>query len=149
MSHLKKITYIAILLFFAFILTGCSSQKTKPEKTTFHINEAAEVGDTEIILNDVYETKNWNDIERENDTYLIFEFRITNHSKSNLGINSANNFKLLIDGIQYPDMNNNSTAVIQQDKSLIYQVVYDVPEKDNYDLIFIENNGTNIHFLTN
>ena len=91
MSPLKKITYIAILLLFTITLTGCANQDKTNEQTIFHINEVAEVGDTEIVLNDVYETKNWNDIERENDTYLIFEFRITNHSKSNLGINSGNN----------------------------------------------------------
>ena len=148
MSPLKKITYIAILLLFTITLTGCANQDKTNEQTIFHINEVAEVGDTEIVLNDVYETKNWNDIERENDTYLIFEFRITNHSKSNLGINSGNNFRLIIDGIQYSDMNNNSTDLVQQDKSMIYQVVYDVPEKDSYELTFVSGNDS-IQFITN
>lgn len=150
MSSLKKLKYILCFMTLILIFTGCNRKNNiENVKTTFKVNEEAKLNNISIVLNDLYEIKNWKDIEREHDTYLIFEFKITNTGKSNVDINSFANFKLYIDGVLYYDLNNSSTAIIQQDKSLIYQIVYDVPDKDSYELNFTSgDNSNNIKFVT-
>lgn len=146
---MKRVLIITTLLSL-FLLSGCNNLKEPVNnKTEFYLNEEAKIDHYNIILNDIVETKSFENNNPENDNYLILEFKITNNSDKTQILNSENNFKLIIDNNTYKDLYHNTETEIQPNESIMYQVIYDVPEKDSYDLYFYSGVvSNNIKFVT-
>lgn len=147
---MKRVLLIVATLLSPFLLSGCNNLKEPVNnKTEFYLNEEAKIDYYNIILNDIVETKSFENNNPEKDNYLILEFKITNNSNKTQILNSEDNFKLIIDNNTYKDLYHNAETEIQPNESVMYQVIYDVPEKDSYDIYFYSGVvSNNIKFIT-
>lgn len=147
---MKKLFCFCSLIALSLLMTGCFSVEQPGEvKTEYSLNEIANIDFYEITLNDVVTTTHYQDVPPANDTYLMFEFRITNDDEQAHVLSSATNFRFIIDDMTYTDLNHNKDITIQPGESIMYQVIYDVPEEDHYQILFYSGVvSNNIAFTT-
>ncbi len=144
----NKIFKVLCLSFGIFLLVGCN-EETGPNKTEFFLNEEATIDNYTISLNDVFTSNHFQDVTPENETYLTLEFKITNNSNEQQVLDSNKNFDFKINDKRYTDLNHNKTLTLEPNETVMYQVVYDVPEEDSYSLIFYSGVvSNNIRFTT-
>ena len=144
----NKLFKVFFLTFSVFLLVGCNEEVTL-NKTEFFLNEEATIDNYTIELNDVITSNHFQDVTPENDTYLTLEFKITNNSNEKQVLDSDKNFDFKIDSIRYTDLNHNKELTLEPNETIMYKVVYDVPEKDSYSLIFYSGVvSNNIKFTT-
>lgn len=146
-----KIKKVILLVLLSVCMVGCNNLEaptTTTNKTEFAVNEIATIDHYKVILNDVIETNTYQEKKPENDTFLILEFKITNESKEVQTISPNVNFKPMLNGT-YLDLGHTENIEIPAGESIIYQVVYDVPEMDSYSVLFYSGVvSNNIRFNT-
>lgn len=146
-----KAKKVVILVLLSIIIVGCNNLEpttTTPNKTEFTVNEIATIDHYKVVLNDVIETSTYQTKKPENDTFLILEFKITNESREVQTISPNVNFKPMLNG-SYLDLGHTENMEVPVGESIIYQVVYDVPEMDSYSVLFYSGVvSNNIRFNT-
>ena len=142
--RIKK--WILFIFVSLFLITGCNNQEDK--ENIYYLNEKVQDNAFEMVLNDISTTNHFQDVEPENDTYLMLEFKITNLSDEKQMIPIDHHFVLKIDNSNYEDLNHNKDTEIDAKESVMYKVVYDVPEKDFYEIIYNIEQEDSIKFST-
>ena len=142
---------IILLLIVSILMVGCGNldAPTTTNQTEFTVNEVGIIDHYKVVLNDVIETKTYQGEKPENDTFLILEFKITNESREEQILTPDVNFKLMLNDGTYHDLGNTEITKVPSNDSIIYQVVYDVPDMDSYSVLFYSGVvSNNIRFNT-
>ncbi len=147
---MKKFLKVFLLCTIMLPFVGCFSVKQMPSKTEYYLNEEATMDNIyKISLNDILSQDHFQDVEPENDHYLVLEFKITNISSETQTIDVQKSFQLKIDNTLYPDLNHNKDTEIAPQESIMYQLIYDVNEMDHYEILFYSGIvDNNIKFIT-
>ncbi len=144
--------FVKLVLLCTLIIpfTGCFSVEQLPSKTEFYLNEEAVIDNRyQITLNDIMSQDHFQDVEPENDHYLVLEFKITNISSETQTIDQEKTFRLKIGDTIYADLNHNKNTEIAPQESIMYQLIYDVNELDHYEILFYSGIvDNNIKFIT-
>ena len=132
---MKKMKYIFLVLIM-ILVTGCFSNGNYINKTEFFINEEANIDQLGVKLTKA--------IINENNVLEVV-FSVTNNRDNSITIVPDNYFKLFdINMVQIPNQYNNNVNLIKKNQTVNYTLMYDVVDKEIYEIYFysgiVENN---------
>lgn len=133
---MKRVLRLFIFISFIFLLSGCNMNQNYINKTEFFLNEDAYIDDISIKMTKASINEN---------NMLEIVFSITNNRKNTITLVADNYFKLYdINKVQIHNQYQNNTNIIKKDQTINYTLIYDIKDKEIYEIYFysgiVENN---------
>ncbi len=140
-SKLLKFLFVGIISIP--FLTGCQDLSLKEEnKTSYRVEELAKIDHFQIMLKEAtFKDEYLHLTASDGNKIMLLSFKIKNTSKNSANINS-NSFSLLIDNKPYSPVSSENMS-IPSNEEITYELIYEVPIKDKYSLIFYSGVVTN------
>lgn len=132
---MKKIGIVVLMLFSCFVITGCNDL-SEPEgiKTEFKLLENASIDHYAITLTKTSMESSYQNKISQNGQFIVLKFQVKNNSKQNDTL-KADNFHIIIDNQEY-DAYLNTNLALNAKETAEYTIVFDVPVREEYDLLF-------------
>lgn len=133
---MKKIILLFVVSCFLF---GCNdlSLKEGTNKTSFLLHEDAKIDSFNLVMTDYRIVESIDQLEKPiHDQFLIVEFEIENTDKTSQIISADTSYQLLIDGKTYHNVSSSDAITIPSKQKTTYTIVYDVPKRDTYHILF-------------
>ena len=133
---MKRIIRLFVIFIFVLILSGCDMNQNYINKTEFYLNEDAYIDDISIKMTKAFINEN---------NMLEVVFSITNNRGNTITLVPDNYFKLFdINKVQIYNQYQNDTNIIKKDQTVNYTLIYDINDKEIYEILFysgiVENN---------
>ena len=133
---MKRILRMFILLVFVCFLSGCNLEQSYVNKTEFFLDEDAYIDDIAIKMTKASINEN---------NMLEVVFSITNNRDNTITMVADNYFKLYdINKVQIYNQYENDINIIKKDQTINYTLIYDINDKEIYEILFysgiVENN---------
>lgn len=143
---MKKLVVIISMICGCFIITACTDFSLKEDiKTEFKLMENASIDHYEMVLTKIDTNQTYQNQVTKNGQYVILKFQVKNASKQNDTL-KADNFQMIINNEEYKALENRNVAM-NAGETVEYTIVFDVPVKEEYDLLFYSGIvGNNIKF---
>ena len=143
MKKKKVVSFILMTIFCIPFLTGCQDLSLKEDtKTSYRISEEAKLDHFQITLSDVeFKDEHLHLTATEGTKIMILTFKVKNNANNTMSI-SGNSFDLFIDNEEYYPVASENVS-INSNKEIQYEIIYEVPIKDQYSILFYSGVVTN------
>lgn len=132
---MKKIGYLICIGLLCCFTIACSDLSLDESiKTEFKIHEQANIDHYNITLNKQETLTEYQNVPASNGQYLSLAFKIKNNSDTDAVIQEDNFYLEIDDHIYNPISFSQETIASKESKEIT--IIYDVPNDDNYELIF-------------
>ncbi len=143
MKKSKLFSLILVTIGSISFLTGCQDLSLKEEnKTSYKVQEEAKIDHFQVTLeNATFKDEYLHLTANAGNKVMILSFKIKNNSKNSVNV-SGNSFSLSIDNQPYLPVSSENYPIASNEE-ITYELIYEVPEKEEYSLIFYSGVVTN------